>query len=138
MAKSAPPARPAERLQIGEVTSRVGLSLRTVRYYEEVGLITPLSRTEGGFRLYGAEHVDRLELIKQMKPLGFSIEEMRDLLEARDLVRARPGQRGSQAARKRLHAYAELASERVKELKTRLRSAEAFARALRADTEATD
>src|SRR4051794_19659521 len=56
--------------QIGEVAERVELSLRTVRYYEEMGLITPERRTDGGFRLYTEENVQRLLAIKQMKPLG--------------------------------------------------------------------
>jgi MerR family copper efflux transcriptional regulator len=68
-------------LQIGEVAERVGLSLRTVRYYEEVGLVTPASRSEGGFRLYSAADVERLQLLKRMKPLGLSLEEMRELAD---------------------------------------------------------
>ncbi len=60
--------------QIGEVAERVGLSLRTVRYYEEMGLIPPQQRTGGGFRLYTDENIERLLLIKQMKPLGFSVQ----------------------------------------------------------------
>lgn len=68
-------------LQIGEVAERVGLSLRTVRYYEEVGLVRPSARTEGGFRLYAEEHVRRLLLVKQMKALGLSLDEMRELLD---------------------------------------------------------
>ena len=64
--------------QIGEVAERVGLSLRTVRYYEEKGLISPERRTDGGFRLYTDENIARLLLIMQMKPLGFSLDEMRE------------------------------------------------------------
>ncbi len=75
-------------MQIGEVAERVGLSLRTVRYYEEMGLISPEKRSNGGFRLYTDENIDRLLLIKQMKPLGFSLQEMRELLDARDAVRS--------------------------------------------------
>src|SRR4051812_28332313 len=88
MAPSAPdPTTAPPLLQIGEVAERVGLSLRTVRYYEEQGLLTPESRTAGGFRLFSEEQVDRLLLIKQMKPLGFSVQEMCDLLDARDVAR---------------------------------------------------
>lgn len=68
-------------LQIGEVAERVGLSLRTVRYYEEVGLLTPPARTAGGFRLYSEDDVQRLLLVKRMKPLGLSLDEMRELAE---------------------------------------------------------
>jgi DNA-binding transcriptional MerR regulator len=73
-------------LKIGEVAERVGLSLRTIRYYEEEGLVVPDSRTEGGFRLYSRTAVDRLELIKRMKPLGFSVEEMVEVLSALDTL----------------------------------------------------
>jgi MerR family transcriptional regulator, copper efflux regulator len=71
-------------LQIGEVATAVGLSLRTVRYYEEVGLVTPSARSEGGFRLYSTSDVDRLLLVKNMKPLGLTLDEMRDLVATID------------------------------------------------------
>ena len=70
--------------QIGEVTDRVGLSLRTVRYYEEVGLVDPSARTEGGFRLYSEADVQRLLLIKSMKAFDLKLEEMGALLEVLD------------------------------------------------------
>lgn len=57
--------------QIGEVAERTGLSLRTIRYYEEVGLITPSARSQGGFRLYTEEDIARLGVVKAMKPLDF-------------------------------------------------------------------
>lgn len=66
--------------QIGEVGERVGLSLRTLRYWEEVGLVTPSARTEGGFRLYSDEDVARILVLKQMKPLGLTLDEMKGLL----------------------------------------------------------
>jgi DNA-binding transcriptional MerR regulator len=123
--------------QIGEVAEQVSLSLRTVRYYEEVGLLAAPSRTDGGFRLYGAEHIGQLQLIKQMKPLGLSIEEMRALLAARaDL--------SSTSARKRaaacdsLERFAELATERCRELRKQLRSAERFAKQIRSEAESGD
>lgn len=78
------PGSPGRLLQIGEVAERVGLSLRTVRFYEEAGLITPATRSEGNFRLYVEDHIERLLVIKEMKPLGFTIEQMRGLLAAQD------------------------------------------------------
>ncbi len=71
-------------MHIGEVAERVGLSLRTIRYYEEIGLIAPSARSQGGFRLYLEADVARLQLVKDMKPLGFSLDEMRDLLGVLD------------------------------------------------------
>lgn len=70
----------AEHMQIGEVAERTGLSLRTIRYYGEVRLVEPSARSRGGFRLYTDFDVERLLLIKRMKPLDFSLEETRDLL----------------------------------------------------------
>lgn len=67
-------------LQIGNVAECVGLSLRTVRYYEEAGLVRPSARTNGGFRLYSEDDVERLLAVKRMKPLALSIGEMGELL----------------------------------------------------------
>lgn len=78
-------------MKIGEVAERVGLSLRTLRYYEESGLITPAGRTSGGFRLYSERDVQRLLLIMQMKPLGFTLDRMREVVHDLDtLVRSGP------------------------------------------------
>ncbi len=71
-------------LKIGEVAERVGLSLRTIRFYEEEGLVLPETRTAGGFRLYARAAVGRLHTIKRLKPLGFSVEEMAEVLATLD------------------------------------------------------
>ncbi|MFD0047133.1 MerR family transcriptional regulator [Pseudarthrobacter scleromae] len=68
-------------MHIGELAERTGLSLRTIRHYDDVGLLPATARTEGGFRVYSEDDVERLMVIKQMKPLGFSLEEMADILE---------------------------------------------------------
>ncbi|RKQ84813.1 DNA-binding transcriptional MerR regulator [Solirubrobacter pauli] len=119
-------------LQIGDVAERVGLSLRTVRYYEEQGLLTPESRTAGGFRLFSELQVDRLALIKQMKPLGFTIQEMRELLDARDQLQA-AGPDARAAARELLSRYADDAAKRCAKLQEQLRQAEGLADQLRAE-----
>ena len=75
-------------LQIGEVATRVDLSIRTIRHWEEIGLVSPSARTRGGFRLYSLEDVARIRLLRYMKPLNFSLEQMRELLELRDSVLA--------------------------------------------------
>lgn len=68
-------------MHIGELAERTGLSLRTIRHYDAVGLLPATSRTEGGFRVYTEDDAERLMLIKQMKPLGFSLEEMAEIQE---------------------------------------------------------
>jgi MerR family copper efflux transcriptional regulator len=126
------PARTAPAtLHIGEVAERVGLSLRTVRYYEEQGLFQPAGRTEGGFRLYTEREVDRLLLIKQMKPLGFTVSHMRELLDAHDALAGKdsPARRD---AEDRIAAFAQQAIARCDELRDQLSRAEEFARRLAA------
>ncbi|MFJ6284358.1 MerR family transcriptional regulator [Pseudarthrobacter oxydans] len=68
-------------MHIGELAERTGLSLRTIRHYDDVGLLPATARTDGGFRVYSQDDFERLMVIKQMKPLGFSLEEMADILE---------------------------------------------------------
>lgn len=70
----------AVMMHIGELAERTGLSLRTIRHYDEVGLLTPSGRSVGGFRLYTHDDFAKLMLIRRMKPLGFTLEEMTDLL----------------------------------------------------------
>lgn len=122
-------------LQIGEVADRVGLSLRTVRYYEEMRLLTPAGRTEGGFRLYTGEEVERLGLIKQMKPLGFTVQQMRDLLDARDALRDPATDADARAAaRDQLEQLSTAAADSCEKLRRQLDLAEGFAKGLRAET----
>ncbi len=65
------------QLQIGEVAKRGGVSIRTVRYYDEKGLLPPSSYTSGGIRLYTVRDVNRLIFIRRLKTLGLSIEEIK-------------------------------------------------------------
>jgi DNA-binding transcriptional MerR regulator len=67
-------------LRIGELATRAGTSADTVRYYEKLGLLGPPSRSEGGYRLYGAAELGRLQFIRRAKLLGLSLEEIRGLL----------------------------------------------------------
>ena len=117
-------------MQIGEVAERTSLSLRTIRYYEEVGLVPPSARSQGGFRLYTEGDVDRLLLVRRMKPLDFSIDEMRDLLGVLDALEAGP-EEADPALLDRLALYREVAEQRIEALRTQLESAEAFAADLR-------
>lgn len=116
-------------MQIGEVAERTGLSLRTIRYYEEVGLAVPSARSQGGFRLYTEPDVDRLELIKRMKPLGFQLEEMRDLLAILD---PQPGVPSGDDPAARLAEFSATAEQACEQLRAKLRVAEEFAAMLRA------
>ncbi len=119
-------------MQIGEVAERTELSLRTIRYYEEVGLVPPSARSQGGFRLYTDGDVERLLLVKRMKPLEFSLDEMRDLLEVLDALAA-PGLGAAvrTGLLDRLSLYREIADSRIERLRSQLDSAEGFAADLR-------
>ena len=73
-------------LQIGEAAERANLTQRTLRYYEEKGLLSPPTRLEGGFRLYSSDDMERVERIRQLKELlGFSLAEIKEMLEAEDV-----------------------------------------------------
>lgn len=118
--------------QIGEVSGRVGLSLRTIRYYEEMGLIHPAQRTDGGFRLYSEDDIDRLALIKHIKPLGLSVQAMSELLEARDtLTDPSADAPAATTAMATLARLCREAAERVDLLKGQLAQAEEFSAQLR-------
>src|SRR5450830_1484852 len=77
-----PEAPPARLLRIHEAAAEVGLTARSVRYYEEVGLLRPAARSEGDYRLYDDTDVDRLRFIKGLRDdAGFSLAEIAQLLE---------------------------------------------------------
>lgn len=115
-------------MQIGEVADRCGLSLRTIRYYEEVGLVAPSARSQGGFRLYTDGDVRRLHQIKRMKVLGLTLEQMRELLGVLDQLTARPEPTGPARARllSILDGYREAVQARCHALREQLATAEAF------------
>ncbi|MGI9061977.1 MAG: MerR family transcriptional regulator [Ktedonobacteraceae bacterium] len=70
---------------IEQVATRTGFTKRTLRYYEEVGLLPPTGRTEGNYRRYSEDDMQRLERIKNLRDLlGFSLIDIRELLEADD------------------------------------------------------
>jgi MerR family copper efflux transcriptional regulator len=123
--------------QIGEVAEAVGLSLRTIRYYEEARLVPPSGRSAGGFRLYTDADVDRLRLVKNMKPLDLSIEEMRDLLTVRDRL-ADPATAAQDRDHlvERLAMYASLADERCQRLRDQLETSETLSATLRREVAA--
>lgn len=69
-----------ELLTRGELAKRTECNIETIRYYEQVGLLPPPPRSEGGHRLYGRDLIKRLVFIRRSRDLGFTIEEIRKLL----------------------------------------------------------
>ncbi len=74
-------------MQIGELAKRAGVSVRAVRYYEELGLIIPTAHSIGGFRLYGDDNLKRLQVINFLKELGLTLVEIKKILLAKKEAR---------------------------------------------------
>lgn len=122
-------------MQIGELAERTEMSLRTIRHYDEVGLLTPSGRSEGGFRLYTHDDYLRLMVIRRMKPLGFSLDEMAELLRvvgALDGGAVDEGDAHAQATRASLAAFVDETVERRAKLERQLAMADEFLELLRA------
>jgi DNA-binding transcriptional MerR regulator len=88
-----PAAVPSGLLRIQDVAAEVGLTPRSIRYYEELGLLRPAARSEGAYRLYDADDLARLAFIRGLRDdAGFSLAEIGQLLEDED-ARARSRER---------------------------------------------
>lgn len=118
--------RDIRTMHIGELAERTGLSLRTIRHYDDVGILPAASRTEGGFRVYTEGDVERLLLIRRMKPLGFTLEEMQELLDVTDALDAERDQRRRELLRASLEAFRSSAEERREKLAQTLVRADEF------------
>ncbi|WP_343710633.1 MerR family transcriptional regulator [Mycobacterium sp.] len=126
-------------MQIGQVAERTELSIRTVRHYDDVGLVAPSARSSGGFRLYTEADVDRLLVIRRMKPLGFTLAEMKELLAALDVLDSRKASAADRKASvRRLREYRTKTDDSANRLRRQLAYAEELARLLaeRAETKA--
>ncbi|MPZ03470.1 MerR family transcriptional regulator [Micrococcus luteus] len=108
---------PGHAMKIGEVAERTGLSLRSIRHYDDVGLVPPSARSEGGFRLYTEDDVTRLLRVMRITPLGFSLEETALLLEVLEGPAA-------EAPREDIAAYLERARKGRATLARKLRQAD--------------
>lgn len=115
-------------MHIGAVTERTELSFRTLRHYDEIGLITPSERSAGGFRLYSESDVERILLIRRMKPLDFTLEQMRELLEVTDAAATHGA---SEDALRRVREFEEIAIERRHRLAKKVEMADEFLSRLR-------
>ncbi|MGE0725984.1 MAG: helix-turn-helix domain-containing protein [Alphaproteobacteria bacterium] len=71
-------------LPIGALSARTGCSVQAIRYYEQIGLLPPPDRTEGGQRRYGAAATQRLAFIRHARDLGFEVAQIRELLDLGD------------------------------------------------------
>jgi len=71
-------------MKIGELAKHSQCKIETIRYYERIGLLPPPQRSDNGYRVYQSQHAKRLSFIRRCRELGFSIEEIRALLELVD------------------------------------------------------
>mgnify|MGYP000867950360 CR=1 FL=1 len=106
-----------QTLTIGKAAKAAGVGIDTVRFYEREGLLPEAQRTMSGYRLYSADDVDRLRFIRRAKTLGFSLEEIAELLQLN-------AAKGSRASVKRL------AERRLTDLDQKLRELTAIRDAL--------
>lgn len=121
----------AGTMHIGELAEKTGLSLRTLRHYDEIGLVAASGRTEGGFRLYTDRDLSRLLLIRRMKPLRFSLEDMIELLRIIDLMNSSDPDASSEGVREQFDRFLADAIERRRELQEQLAMADEFLDLLR-------
>ena len=113
-------------LKIGDVSKRSGVGIEALRFYEKSGLLDRPSRTYSGYRVYGEDVLDRLAFIKQAQALGFSLDEIRRIVED-----ARKGQSPCDEVR-------EIVRRRMEELDERLRELQRHRRELKATLEEWD
>jgi MerR family transcriptional regulator, copper efflux regulator len=113
-------------MHIGEVATRTELSLRSLRHWEEVGVIRASGRTEGGFRVYTEDDVEKILVIRRMKPLGFSLEEMGAVMRDLELLADPDASATYDGARERLAGVLTDARERRAALERQLAMADEF------------
>lgn len=103
-------------LRIGELAAQASISIDTIRYYERRRLLPHAARSNGGFRLFKQDMVERIRFIRQAQSLGFSLDEIRDLLSAGNATSCR-------------HVR-DLLSKKLTELDERMRTMKSFRRVL--------
>jgi DNA-binding transcriptional MerR regulator len=72
-----------DQIKIGDLARRAGVNAKTIRYYEEIGVLPAPVRTESGYRLYAADDAAQLEFIRHARSLGFSLGEIKEILSCR-------------------------------------------------------
>ena len=110
---------PASHLPIGALAKRTGVGIDTIRYYEREGLLPAPRRRASGYRDYDAASVERLRFVRRAKALGFTLDEIRELLSL-----AGDRERG-------VHGVKQRAQERLAEVERRIRELQSIRRGLR-------
>jgi DNA-binding transcriptional MerR regulator len=110
-------------LQVGELARRTGLTIRALHHYHEIGLLKPSLHTEGGYRLYAAADIARLQQILSLRQLGFSLDEIRDCLDRPDFAPLEVIRRHLARTREQIELQHKL-SERLEAIAAHFRMAE--------------
>jgi MerR family copper efflux transcriptional regulator len=98
---------PPKLLRIGQLAKRAGVSVQTIRFYEREGLLSPPSRTTSGYRAYAASDLERLRVIRTCQKIGFTLKEVKAVLEPHHVLASRGGAREAKsAAREKMLASA--------------------------------
>lgn len=71
-------------MKIGELAASMGVTTKSIRYYESIGLLEEPARTDAGYRSYGPEAIERLEFVKQAQSSGLALAEIKSILEIKD------------------------------------------------------
>jgi MerR family Zn(II)-responsive transcriptional regulator of zntA len=111
MTASGSPGGEERLLKIGDFAKLAGTNLRTLRYYEEIGLLQPASRSSGGFRFYRPEDLDRLRMVASLQRLGLELASIRELMDTR--VEGRTRAEFLSRVRRALREQANLIDERI-------------------------
>lgn len=126
-------SREKELSRVGEVAEKLGVSPRTIKYYEELGLVRPEARSSGGFRLYGEEEVRRLERILRLKGIGYSLATIQELLAVRDAAQEADKVTLLREVAGRLKERERETTVRIRQMRDDLKEAEALREELRRD-----
>jgi Cd(II)/Pb(II)-responsive transcriptional regulator len=98
-------------MKIGDLSRKTGISVETIRYYERMNLLQTPPRSDGNYRLYGTQHLERVLFIRACRSLDISLDEIRSLLE----LRASP-EAGCDGVNRLLDTHIEAVEDRIREL----------------------
>ena len=99
-------------MKIGALAGRSGLPIKTLRYYEDIGLLPAVGRSEGGYRLFAEESLRRLEFIRRLKSLGLTLDDIQECLSVHDA-----GDLPCGDIQKQLQRQIALVDERLREMR---------------------
>jgi MerR family copper efflux transcriptional regulator len=107
-------------LRIGDLARELGMGVETIRFYEQRGLVEPTSRRPSGYRVYDARAIERLRFVQRAKALGFTLEEIRELLDLNSELGQSDGPGACAPIKARIQAKRAAVEERIRDLQALL------------------